>query len=173
MARKGELTPKQKLFVAKLVANGFNATQAAIDAGYSPKTARFQASELLTNPNIREAKNAAVDEMLKDTAELKAKWVKHMAALAFSDQRKVSRTDADGVHFFDSDKLDDDAAFAIEAVESTVTYGKDGQKIVNRKVKLHSKKGALDTMGKFLGLLQEEQAAGVTIIINGDEAKLG
>lgn len=29
-----------------------NATQAAIRAGYSKKTARFQASALLTNPNI-------------------------------------------------------------------------------------------------------------------------
>lgn len=31
-----------------------NATQAAIRAGYSPKSARTQASELLTKPNIQE-----------------------------------------------------------------------------------------------------------------------
>lgn len=46
-----KLTPQQKEF-CKSRAKGKSATQAAIDAGYSPKTARQQGSRLLTNVDI-------------------------------------------------------------------------------------------------------------------------
>ena len=45
------LTTRQRAFVQEYSIDG-NATQAAIRAGYSEKTARFQASRLLTNVNI-------------------------------------------------------------------------------------------------------------------------
>lgn len=51
------LPPKQELFVIEYLVD-FNATAAAIRAGYSPKTAQEQSSRLLTMPAIR----AAVDE---------------------------------------------------------------------------------------------------------------
>jgi hypothetical protein len=47
------LTAKQRAFVDEYVQD-FNATRAAIDAGYSKKTARAIASENLTKPNIQE-----------------------------------------------------------------------------------------------------------------------
>ncbi len=56
----GKLTNKQKTFINAYLANGFNATQAAIKAGYSEKTARQIGSENLTKPVIR----AAIDERL-------------------------------------------------------------------------------------------------------------
>ena len=52
---KKKLTGKQKLFVKNYIANGLNATQAMIDAGYSEKTARMQGSQNLTKLNIQEA----------------------------------------------------------------------------------------------------------------------
>ena len=46
---------QQKEFVARYLAlRKKNATQAAIDAGYSPKTAASQASQLLKNPKVVE-----------------------------------------------------------------------------------------------------------------------
>jgi len=45
---------KKRRFVAQYLVD-LNATQAAIRAGYSNKTARVQASVLLTNPNIEAA----------------------------------------------------------------------------------------------------------------------
>lgn len=45
------MTPKQERFVAEYLID-LNATQAAIRAGYSEKTARSIASELLTKPDI-------------------------------------------------------------------------------------------------------------------------
>ena len=46
------LTTKQELFVSAYCANGFNATQAAIEAGYSPDSAREIGSENLTKPAV-------------------------------------------------------------------------------------------------------------------------
>ncbi len=47
-----KLTPKQKAFADEYLKSG-NATQAAIKAGYSDKSARFVGAENLTKPNIK------------------------------------------------------------------------------------------------------------------------
>jgi phage terminase small subunit len=57
-----------------------NGEQAAIRAGYSPKTARFQASDLLTRPNVQEKLaelQAYRAKALEVTAErILAEWAK-------------------------------------------------------------------------------------------------
>lgn len=54
MATRGP-TAQQKLFVDNYLKNRKkNSTQAAIDAGYSPKSAQSQSSQLLMNPNVLE-----------------------------------------------------------------------------------------------------------------------
>ncbi|HHZ70018.1 MAG TPA: terminase small subunit [Flavobacteriales bacterium] len=50
-----KLTPKQDAFVKAYLLNNGNATQAAIDAGYSEKTAKSVGSENLTKPDIARA----------------------------------------------------------------------------------------------------------------------
>lgn len=50
-----KLTDKQRSFIEHYCSNGFNATQAAISAGYSEKTAQEQSSRLLTNVMISDA----------------------------------------------------------------------------------------------------------------------
>lgn len=60
-----KLTVKQQRFADEWLANGGNATQAAIDAGYSKKTARSIGQENLTKPDIRayiDERLAAIDE---------------------------------------------------------------------------------------------------------------
>ena len=54
------LTAKQKKFVDSYIADS-NATKAALEAGYSERTARFVGAENLTKPNIK----AAIDERMK------------------------------------------------------------------------------------------------------------
>ncbi|MGL4697118.1 terminase small subunit [Enterococcus larvae] len=49
-----KLTVKQKAFAKEYIINGGNATQAAIKAGYSKKTAAVIGKENLTKPNITE-----------------------------------------------------------------------------------------------------------------------
>lgn len=70
-ARK--LTPKQQRFVEEYLVD-LNATQAAIRAGYSERTARSQGSRLLTNADISRAIGAAKQQRAQRT-ELDADWV--------------------------------------------------------------------------------------------------
>jgi len=61
---------RRQAFVQAYIANGHNATQAAIAAGYSPKGARVQGLRLLTNDNVQ-TELAALAEKTADAAELK------------------------------------------------------------------------------------------------------
>jgi len=64
MPKKDELNEKQRLFVIEYLKD-FNATQAAINAGYSKKTARSIGQENLTKPDIQAEISRQVGELLK------------------------------------------------------------------------------------------------------------
>lgn len=57
------LTPKQSAFVDYYLANGFNATQAAISAGYSERSAEVEGSRLLSNAKVAKYVNIAKSEI--------------------------------------------------------------------------------------------------------------
>lgn len=66
-------TEKQETFIREYMVD-LNATQAAIRAGYSPKTASEQGSRLLSNVKVR----TRIDELIsarKEKLELDAEWV--------------------------------------------------------------------------------------------------
>jgi phage terminase small subunit len=81
------VTPKQQLFVREYLVD-LNATQAAIRAGYSAKTARSIGSELLTNHDIAAAVQAAADKR-SAKAEITAQ------AVLQNIQRIATRAEAD------------------------------------------------------------------------------
>ncbi len=62
-----KLTPKQEMFAEEFLID-LNATQAAIRAGYSKRTARSQAQRLLTNVDIAMAIDAAMDNRRSGSA---------------------------------------------------------------------------------------------------------
>lgn len=67
------LTPKQEAFVNEYLID-LNATQAAIRAGYSARTANEQGARLLTNVSVRSAVVAAKAERAERT-KINADWV--------------------------------------------------------------------------------------------------
>lgn len=70
MAKKGELTPKQKKFADEFIKTG-NLTQSAITAGYSKKTAGMIASENLKKPYIAEYIRSRTEEVeVEDKVDL-------------------------------------------------------------------------------------------------------
>lgn len=89
------LSPKQRKFVAEYLKDG-NGTQAAIRAGYSAKTARFQASDLLTKPNIAEAIQEGLkrseDSAIADRKERQSFWTATLRDVAgeMGDRLKAS-----------------------------------------------------------------------------------
>lgn len=67
------LTPRQAAFVREYLVD-LNATQAAIRAGYSEKTARSQGARLLADANIRQAVTEA-QEKRSERTEITADYV--------------------------------------------------------------------------------------------------
>ena len=61
-----QLTKKERIFADEYVKTT-NGTQSAITAGYSEKTARSKASQLLTKVNVRQYIDAVMNERSKDT----------------------------------------------------------------------------------------------------------
>ena len=73
-------TDKQKRFVEEYCVD-CNATQAAIRAGYSEKTARQSASRLMNDPDIRKA----IEERMEELAMSAAEATKRLTEIARGD----------------------------------------------------------------------------------------
>jgi phage terminase small subunit len=65
--------------------NGFNASQAAIQAGYSEATARSQGQRLLTNVDVRTEIDKRCQGITADFPEIRKKVIEKLQKIAFSD----------------------------------------------------------------------------------------
>ena len=148
--RASRLTAKQRLFVAEYL-TVFNATQAAIRAGYSRKTARFIGAENLTKPNIAQAIEEEVQERLKTLGVTSLRVLEELTKLGFSDIRNYVKWGPASVKLIDSDELSDEAAAVAEVSQTPTQYGN------SIKFKLHDKKGSLELLGKHLKLFTDKQ----------------
>src|SRR5688572_27404276 len=80
------LTPKQQRFVAEYLID-LNATQAAIRAGYSPKTANRTASDLLTKPDIQALISQRKEKQLEKADVTAVRIIEELRRLALCDTR--------------------------------------------------------------------------------------
>ena len=145
------LTPKQAAFVQEYLVDR-NATQAAIRAGYSSKTAASQGERLLRKVEIRSAVavgQADLAERVGITAEMVLRERKRMA---FFDPRKLRDGDGNPLPLQD---LDGDTAAAIaglEVVQVTGAGATTGATTHVKKYKLAAKDSNLAALEKYLGL---------------------
>jgi len=70
------ISDKQSVFIAEYLRD-FNATRAAIRAGYSPKTARQQGARLLSNANISNEVKAKIAELSMSADEVLLRLAQH------------------------------------------------------------------------------------------------
>ena len=111
-----ELNDKQKLFCQEYMKD-LNATQAAIRAGYSEKTARNIACENLTKPYIQEyiqelqegikkRNQITVDEIMQDLIEVKNRCLQNVPVMYFDkidkEWKHEGKEDGEPVYKFDS-----------------------------------------------------------------------
>jgi len=137
-----ELTPKQQSFVEEYLVD-LNATQAAIRAGYSGKTARQTGAENLSKPAIKAAIAHHRTERCERT-KVDADWVLHeLATLAKANILDYLKMQSDGTVKVDLSKVTRDQAAAI--AEVTVDALAGGTRI---KFKLVDKLRTLDLLGK-------------------------
>ncbi len=150
------LTPKQARFVEEYLID-LNGTQAAIRAGYSPKTAAATASRLLRNVKMR----AYIAELMAPAvkaAELSAERVlKEMTRLAFYDMTALLDVDDGKITLRDPTSLPEDLRRAIVGIKP-VEVGDEHQ----YECKFADKQRALDSLARHLQMFKD------TVIVEDD-----
>lgn len=155
------LTPKQSCFVREYLID-LNATQAAIRAGYSAKTANEQGARMLAKVSIREAVADQMKARSNRTDITADKVLTELAKIGFADIRKVVKWGegipvtnpesgeveiSNGVALISSIDIDDYTAASISEVSMTAQ---------GIKVKMHDKRSALVDIGRHLGMFTDK-----------------
>lgn len=155
--KKG-LTPMQELFVRHFLI-GYNATQAAKDAGYSEHTAMEQGSQLLKVPSVRKAISDKLDERY-DTLDITGdRILREMAKIAFSNLKNVATWNGDSFELKDSSEISEDDASMLKSLSKTVNeYSSDKGDGSSKSLSfvVHDKLKALEMLAKNKKLLTEK-----------------
>ena len=145
MAKK--LSEKKRVFVEGYIVS-LNGAKAARDAGYPEKTAAVRASQLLTEPDVREYIDKLLAARSKRTQISADRVLEELARVAFLDPRSIMNTDESGnVSFKSTEEMTLDDAACIKEI----TQDASG----NTSVKLHDKLSALEKIGKHLKLFTD------------------
>lgn len=168
-----ELTDKQEKFCYEYCMD-FNATQAAIRAGYSESTARSIASQLLTKVNIQEKIKEKQDNLAETAGVSRLKVLNEHMKLAFNSIAYLHNT---WIQRKDFESLTDDQKSCIAEIDTKIKteYEYDPENPKERKpvsveyvrIKLYDKQKALDSISKMLGF-----DAASKIDLNVDVSKL-
>ncbi|MDU4393264.1 MAG: terminase small subunit [Acinetobacter ursingii] len=152
------LTPKQQRFVEEYLID-LNATQAAIRAGYSEKTAAVIGAENLIKPNIAKAIEEAQNKRSERTEITQDRVLQELAKIGFSNMLDYMTITEGGDLVHDFSALTRDQAAAIsEVVVEEYAEGRDEDKREVKKIKfkLSDKRAALVDMGRHLGMFKDK-----------------
>jgi phage terminase small subunit len=160
-----KLTEKQRCFVDEYLID-LNATQAAIRAGYSAKTADQQGSRMLANVKVQQAIAEQMAERSKRTGVNQDRVVLELAKMAFVKMTDI--VDDEGRVL--ASASEDDLA-CIESVKYKSSESDTGSS-VEREIKIGSKLKALELLGKHLGMWNDKLDVNITqpIVIAGEDA---
>lgn len=154
-----KLNRKQQRFCEEYVID-WNATRAAISAGYSPKSAKQIAAENLSKPYLREY----IDEIQKDLSKLSGvtalRNVLELKKIAYAS---ISQFKNDWMTEKEFDSLSEDQLACISDIQYQIrTIEKTTETVV--KFKLHDKQKAIEILNKMLGLNEPEKNSNNYII---------
>jgi phage terminase small subunit len=151
-SRSGPLNQRQALFAAEYAVD-YNATQAAVRAGYSPKTASSQAHDLLRKPEIRQYIEAAQEKRAKKAGITADEIVRRLALVFRQDVRKLF--DENGA-MKPIQSLDDDTAAILESVDATEITSEGVVIGVTKKIKMRDMLKAGELLMRHLGMLNDK-----------------
>ena len=140
-----KLTPKQERFCEEYLID-LNATQAAIRAGYSEKTAREQAAQNLSKLNIQEKIAELKAERSKRTEITQDRVIKELAAMAFAKATDYARVKGGLVFITPTAELTPTQQAAIVGIKQTQA---------GIEIKL-AKDRALEMLGRHLGMFNDK-----------------
>jgi phage terminase small subunit len=153
---------RRALFVEHYVVHR-NATQAAIHAGFSPRTAKQQGSRLLTYVDVRAAIVAAeranrLVAAAQDIPVTRERIIAELARIGFANLFDFGDVDDDGHFAIDLDKVArDQAAGLIEMKVVERVRGAGGAECREREItlKLGPKLAALVSLANAIGLFRD------------------
>lgn len=137
-----KLTPKQELFCKEYVID-FNATQAAIRAGYKKKAAYKTASENLNKPHVAERIRELQGPVMKKPEITRERVLQELADIAFANTDDFF----EGPGVLKKDIMKSDKLGAIATFEPTMA---------GVKVKMNDKQKALEMLARHLGMFNAD-----------------
>lgn len=140
----GKFTNMQVAFMKSYVVCK-NATRAAVEAGYSPKTAASQGQRLLKNVEIRSMVDRALAKIAEGQEVRAAEVIRETKYVAMSNMANYISLDADGEPYVDISKIDHKLGVAVKSLE-VVEVGVGAQRKRRVKITLHDKLKALDKL---------------------------
>ena len=154
MSRK--LTPKQAAFVQEYLKD-LNATQAAIRAGFSAKTAEWIGPQVLGKSHVADAIAEAIKAREARTQITQDRVLREFARIAFLDPRALFDDNGSPRRIVD---LDDDTAAAVSGLD-VATVGNVEMGIGEvQKIKIADKIAALTQLGRHLGMFNDKLKVG-------------
>ena len=141
------LKGKQARFVEEYLKD-LNATQAAIRAGYSVKTAYRTGADNLKKPQVAEAIEEASKERSERTLVQADDVVRQLVRMGLADPRRLY--DEEG-NLLPPHKLPEDIAMAVQAVDVIRNISPEGVVTETYKYKLSDRVKPLEMIGKHLG----------------------
>ncbi len=149
----GRLNPKQGFFVDEYLVD-FDARAAAMRAGYSPRSAHVQASELLNLPKIQLAIQRALRARQARTQITQDRVLEELALLAFSS---VDHYEVDAVgRVAVRPEAPVGAIRAISSIKHTIRTDGDGNVTRDIEFRLWDKPGPLKLAGQHVGLFTKK-----------------
>lgn len=154
---KAAVASRRGAFLDAYMANGHNATQAAIKAGYSARSAASQGQRLLKDVEVSGELADAAREVSEAVGLATQVTLQEVKRLSESDIRKLYRPDGT---MKDPREWDDATAAAVASIEIVEEFSGTGadRKLVGhtKKVKLWDKNAALEKALKHLGLYERD-----------------
>lgn len=147
------ISPKRAVFVREYLID-LNATQAAIRAGYSAKTASSQGERLLNYAEVRQAIASAMREREARTEITQDRVLREVGAIALLDIRNAFNPDGTLKRL---DEMDAATASAIAGLEVSEQVDAEGNFVGHlKKIRLAEKISALTLLMRHLGMLNDK-----------------
>lgn len=164
-----KLTPKQRLFVHEYLID-LNGAQAASRAGYSRKTARFQASRLLALPQIKKAVQVLIEKRESSLIMTRDEILRELSIVGRADLANYIEINDDtgAIRAKGFAEMPAGTSRGLEMIREDRMIREDSkgdQSIINEKItfKMHNKLGALELLGRHEGLFPTKIEGDLTI----------
>lgn len=151
--KQEKCTAKEEQFAREFLVD-LSIIQSAIRAGYKERSARKIGWEVFYRPRVQRRIQELMQERQKRTEITANNVLKEIAKIGFCDLKEAFDENGD---LKDVKDIPDNILAAISNVKIVTNPAKEGEDITyTKELKLWDKKGALELLGKHLGLFTEK-----------------